>query len=131
MMTNELFKDIGAIRTKLYLGGFYEGDRLEQLVSLIKELNSYISSYSIDHINKHIQLQIRKVGLKKIDEPDDSLSFYPVFNQAIINFFNINIELIKEIFKEDFQQAYTYLMNNTSMLYTISRGGVGSVFLFL
>lgn len=108
---DELITFAGEVRQKLCKSEFYSHDKLDTLLEIIgseKGMSSYVSTCSIDYVNKTIQIQFRKSFLKKLNEESySSMAFYSVIDVSMCKFFeryktsiysNMNVDDVLKFF---------------------------------
>jgi hypothetical protein len=121
---DEIIIFAGEVRKKFCKNSFYSPDKLDTLLEIIKNekgnISSYISSHSIDYINKTIQIQFRKAFIKKFgDDKYNSIVFYSAIDPAMKKFFNrYKTDIYSSMNMEDVMKFYGLPEN---LFYYISR----------
>lgn len=100
---------------------------INKFFEILNENNSYISSLSYSKTNNAVQIQLRKVFYNKMDKPEDGMSFYNIFNQALLRLFDVYADRLTKFDPK----VWWFIRSNTNMLYHIARMGTNTVVLYL
>jgi len=131
---DEIITFAGDVRQKLCKSQFYSTDKLDTLLEIIRNekgnISSYISSYSIDYVNKSIQIQFRKAFMKKFEgDRYNSIVFYEAIDAAMKKFFDrYKTDIYSHMSMEEVLKFYSLPEN---LFYYISRIGENTVIITL
>lgn len=127
----DLFNSIAETRIKLLNNFYSDPEVIQTLCNILTSNNSYVSSYNYNPVNNSLQIQLRKVFLKKFEEPNNSMSFYSVFNDIIRQLFNYYKDTTLASALGGQESADILMNNHVEMLYNITRISTNTVILYL
>ena len=125
---NKNFNYIIKLKNLLCANDFFSNDKMQRLLSIIKEENNMNAYLSTEFTAPNtIRISLRQNYFKKFNYSIEPLDYYTIINNGVSRLIDEYLPEAMSILHEESIDSINVIRNNINMLYTLTRPSPGII----